>query len=181
MQLFHTVRFMDLCPGDHLYCWRIAGSYAHHGILVKKGADPATSYVVEFGPPRGNGASKEWSPGLARIQKVTLEDFACGCAIRRVQYKASATEQWIKRRGTATSQWPDAPEVVVQRALLAVNGLYEWGPYDVLTNNCEHFASWCATGSCQSHQVPQVLAAAHAQTVPSNEASSELLAVGPSC
>lgn len=32
-----------------------------------------------------------------------------GCAIRRVQYKVSPAEQWIKRRGTATVATPDAP------------------------------------------------------------------------
>lgn len=30
--------------------------------------------------------------------------------------------------------------------------------YDILTNNCEHFATWCITGKAKSHQVSKALA-----------------------
>ena len=38
------------------------------------------------------------------------------------------------------------------RALALVG--YDFGGYNLLTNNCEHFANWCASGARFSNQVP---------------------------
>jgi hypothetical protein len=46
------------------------------------------------------------------------------------------------------------PEEVVQRALSKL-GEEE---YDLFTNNCEHFAIWCKTGSLVSDQVTKLAA-----------------------
>jgi len=42
-------------------------------------------------------------------------------------------------------------ETVVKRALNKVGS--DFGGYDFLRNNCEHFAYWCATGERTSRQV----------------------------
>ena len=44
---------------------------------------------------------------------------------------------------------------VVERALCVVHGedRQSYTPYNVLTNNCEHFASWCRNGWSVSGQV----------------------------
>lgn len=43
-------------------------------------------------------------------------------------------------------------EIVVERALSQV-GL-DFGGYNLVTNNCEHFANWCVSGDNYSNQVP---------------------------
>ena len=63
--MFHDVKFMDLSVADHLYCWRIGGTYAHHGVLVEKGEAPDTSFVAEFGPPR-DSVAHEWDSRCGR-------------------------------------------------------------------------------------------------------------------
>ena len=44
---------------------------------------------------------------------------------------------------------------VVERALCVVHGedRQSYTPYNVVTNNCEHFASWCRSGFSISSQV----------------------------
>lgn len=68
----------------------------------------------------------------ATITRNTLETFAQG---QRVQ---------VKRVPVAY-----LPDIVVQRAESRLGEQR----YDLLTNNCEHFATWCKTGQVQSEQV----------------------------
>ena len=35
----------------------------------------------------------------------------------------------------------------------------EWGEYNMIVNNCEHFATYCATGKKSSGQVQKTVAA----------------------
>jgi len=157
MQVFHDVKFMDLSVADHLYCWRIGGTYAHHGVLVEKGEAPDTSFVAEFGPPR-DSVAHEWDSRYASIQRVTLVDFMDGSALKRVVYGRRLVEKVLKRSGSMHLANPDPPDVVVKRALSVINGEEEWGQYHLLKNNCEHFAIWCKTGQLHSNQVPFGLA-----------------------
>ncbi|XP_033100430.1 uncharacterized protein LOC117103904 isoform X2 [Anneissia japonica] len=46
-------------------------------------------------------------------------------------------------------------EEVVRRAESAENRLFNNKPYDLITNNCEHFARWCH-GEAESKQVQDV-------------------------
>lgn len=45
-----------------------------------------------------------------------------------------------------------SPEEIVYRALSQVGS--DFGGYNLLTNNCEHFANWCSCGEKFSNQVP---------------------------
>ncbi|KAH3736736.1 hypothetical protein DPMN_043309 [Dreissena polymorpha] len=45
------------------------------------------------------------------------------------------------------------PETVAKNAEDLVANPTKWGNYDLLTNNCEHFASKCKTGKAESNQV----------------------------
>lgn len=57
------------------------------------------------------------------------------------------------RRWERVRYWgEDSPEIVARRALLQVGKCC----YHVSRNNCEHFASWCATGRAHSVQVERV-------------------------
>ena len=49
----------------------------------------------------------------------------------------------------------DPPEVTIERALSRIGEQR----YNVLFNNCEHFATWCKTGRANSSQVERSLAA----------------------
>jgi Lecithin retinol acyltransferase len=87
--------------------------------------------VIEFGGQDGGKPA-----GV--IRRTNLADFAQGAPI------------WVRRYGRC-----DEPEVVINRAesMLGSPG------YDLFANNCEHFATWCITGS---HDSAQVQAAASA-------------------
>lgn len=46
-----------------------------------------------------------------------------------------------------------APETAAHLAEEVVSGPEIWGPYNLFTNNCEHFATRCKTGKAYSLQV----------------------------
>ncbi|CAC5417783.1 unnamed protein product [Mytilus coruscus] len=49
------------------------------------------------------------------------------------------------------------PEIAAMNAEMVVTDPHRWGPYDALTNNCEHFAVRCKTGVAVSSQVLEKL------------------------
>jgi hypothetical protein len=50
----------------------------------------------------------------------------------------------------------DSPKDVIQRAEDYYEGRKSFGGYNLVFNNCEHFATWCQTGVAQSKQVLDV-------------------------
>jgi hypothetical protein len=91
------------------------------------GLFPYTHFGVEM---QGGGICENSLPG---IRIVSLPDFARG--------------------GTTWVQNPDAtPE---ERALAVERAASRIGErrYSLTSNNCEHFANWCATGAAISYQV----------------------------
>ncbi len=70
--------------------------------------------------------------GTATIARTSLDFFAQG---QRVFVKAVSVSY--------------LPDIVVQRAESRLNEQR----YDLLTNNCEHFAAWCKTGRSESEQL----------------------------
>ena len=91
----------------------------------------------------GDGTVIHWSgePGQkanAVVRRTTFADFARGSVIRVQRYGARS----------------DA-DVIIARAesRLGSNG------YDLVANNCEHFARWCVTGTAGSSQVVRVATA----------------------
>jgi hypothetical protein len=86
--------------------------------------------------------------GGGRIERTTLERFASGAAVRVVLDPPAEF----------------SPDEVATRALAAVGR----EGYCPVVDNCEHFATWCATGRRASHQVDIVagrIAAAAARVV----------------
>ncbi|CAG2229089.1 unnamed protein product [Mytilus edulis] len=51
---------------------------------------------------------------------------------------------------------PSSPEEVVKRAIGALDVDQVGFRYDIIDNNCEHFASWCVTGTRLSVQIRKV-------------------------
>ena len=68
------------------------------------------------------------------IQHSPIEEFAQGGRVK-------IDDQYIKRF---------APADVIKSAANAVGS--EFGGFNLLDNNCEHFATWCVTGKRQSMQ-----------------------------
>ena len=72
------------------------------------------------------------------IQYSSMEQFAQGGEVKiDGQYKQSFT-----------------PAEIMQRAANEVGS--EFGGYNLIDNNCEHFATWCVTGEKQSMQTDLV-------------------------
>ncbi|VTS05979.1 lecithin retinol acyltransferase family protein [Tuwongella immobilis] len=122
-----------MAKGDHLIV--AMGVIDHHGIDL------------------GDGTVVHWSSGMPGDKDFTNpRDIAARQAaseIRRAPLSEFGSPETIRIREYADG-W-DA-DTVVERA---VSRLGERG-YNVATNNCEHFATWCKIGEHASHQVEMV-------------------------
>ncbi|CAA0837810.1 NC domain-containing protein-related [Striga hermonthica] len=150
-----------LKAGDHIYSWRTAYVYAHHGIYV---GDDKVIHFTRHGQEVGTGTVLDLllvssSPAGARTPCPTcsppedghgvviscLDCFLSGGILYRFEYAVSPALFLAKARGgTCTLAIPDEDETVVHRArYLLDNG---FGCYNVFKNNCEDFAIYCKTG-----------------------------------
>ncbi len=126
-------------PGDVIYASR--GLYKHYGIYIGNGR------VVHFAALGGN----ELDASKAEIVETSLAEFLKGADLA-VEYTGKVS--------------PFAPDEVVRRAESCVGR--GRGEYDLVFNNCEHFAHWCKYGERDSKQVKDVfkgIAAAGAAAV----------------
>ncbi|KAL8479449.1 hypothetical protein ACS0TY_026372 [Phlomoides rotata] len=146
----------NLKPGDHIYTWRTAYIYAHHGIYVGDGA------VIHFMRPgqevgtgsvfKGSVSSRSQVPcpncipthAAHGVVSSCLNCFLAGDNLYLYEYEVSFVRFITTREGTCVPTVPDPDEVVVHRAKYLLNNGF--GSYDVLMNNCEHFAFYCKTG-----------------------------------
>ncbi len=106
-----------MARGDHICVRRLL--YWHHGI------DCGDGTAIHY-----SGSPLKRSRAI--VERVALDVFTKGRAIRLVQYDPA----------------PSA-EDVMQRA----ESRLEESRYHLLFNNCEHFARWCMTGIAESKQV----------------------------
>ena len=117
-------------PGDVISVARtvlhIKNLYRHFGVYV------GNNRVVHF---TALGRGRETDPNMAYVQETTLEAFLAG-----------------GEGSVETGQFPTfTRDVIIKRARSFV-GKGE-GTYNLVLNNCEHFAVWCATGIYYSSQV----------------------------
>ncbi|KAB1211103.1 hypothetical protein CJ030_MR6G018089 [Morella rubra] len=154
----------QLKPGDHIYSWRTAYIYAHHGIYVGEGK--VIHFTVGAGQGSGSGSgsgsglvvsSSPASPTdnpcprcgdqsrLSGVMSSCIDCFLSGGSLCLFEYGVSLALFIAKPRGgTCTLAVSDPPEDVLRRAYyLLENG---FGVYDVFKNNCEDFAIYCKTG-----------------------------------
>ena len=118
--------------GDHLKVWRNA--YWHHGI------DVGNDEVVHLA--EGDSSSRLMrflKKKTGKIEKSSMEEFLKG---------GHAVQGGL--RNTAD---PLDKEETAKRAEEAVGNPSK---YNVLFNNCEHFANWCETGVAVSHQIKSI-------------------------
>eukprot|EP00164_Ancoracysta_twista_P002008 GFYU01002647.1.p1 GENE.GFYU01002647.1~~GFYU01002647.1.p1 ORF type:complete len:479 (-),score=97.27 GFYU01002647.1:475-1911(-) len=116
-----------LTAGDHIYVTRLDGTYEHHGVYI--GDNTVVHYT---GPhlPKGR---------LALIRTTTLKKFM-GSTSDRVD---------VRRYSDGMH---DSADIVIRRALKLVGA----AQYNLLWNNCEHFATFCKTGKSASLQIQEM-------------------------
>ncbi|XP_071707316.1 protein LEAD-SENSITIVE 1 [Rutidosis leptorrhynchoides] len=154
----------SLKPGDHIYSWRAAYIYAHHGIFIgdnkvvhftRRGQEVGTGTVLDVllvssGPRRSlvpctTCTHTNDTDATNGVVSSCLDCFLSGGILYRFEYSVSRAVFLAKARGgTCTLAVSDPPETVVHRAkYLLDNG---FGCYNVFKNNCEDFAIYCKTG-----------------------------------
>ncbi len=104
--------------------------YWHYGIYSDDDC------VIQFGPP--DGASRD--PEEIRVLVTDIDSFRGGGEVETAEL--SREEQKKRRR----------PDKTVELALSRVGE----GGYNILHNNCEHFANECVFGSADSSLVDSV-------------------------
>ncbi len=108
------------------------GLYQHYGVYIGDGE------VIHFAGEKG----QEIDPELADIRKTTIKEFLNGETL------------YIVRERKDSSLVPFSEDEIVKRALSRVGR--QKGKYDLVFNNCEHFAYWCRFGIKKSQQVEDV-------------------------
>ena len=86
--------------------------------------------MIHFASPEGSEINQE----NAVVHRSSYEHFKDGCPVTIVDIKNSKL-----------------PEETLRRA----RSCYGMRGYDFLTNNCDHFATWCKTGERWSIQVDE--------------------------
>lgn len=109
-------------PGDIIKAFR--GIYFHFGVYVGEGK------VVHFCSTGGN----ELDPNSADIVETSFSRFSKGDWVC-----VDKLEEPLYDRGE-----------IVRRARSEIGT--KLGTYNLLSNNCEHFANWCRCGKLVSHQ-----------------------------
>ena len=123
----------ELIPGDMI---RVdAGRYYHIGIYI------GNEQVIHFAGPEPNLLT---DASVAKIRQDSLDHFAMGRPIEVREY--SIREKIKKRSGRKIIS-------------IAQSHLGEGG-YDIIYNNCEHFANLCVFGVAFSSQIAQMRALA---------------------
>jgi hypothetical protein len=117
-----------MARGEHVYVLqRYRGiPYQHHGIDMGDGT------VVHLAPAAGQRLALFPGSGSFSVRRESLKTFSGGKPFKVIKHDKPLP----------------ADEVVARAAQLVGSG-----DYDLLENNCEHFATLCATGEANSRQV----------------------------
>jgi len=88
-------------------------------------------YVIHYAAPEGSEISQE----NAVVHQTTLDKFKDGCKLRIVEFPEGFSAEETVRRARSRIGEKD---------------------YNFITNNCDHFATWCKTGEHRSVQADEV-------------------------
>ncbi|KAB2018827.1 hypothetical protein ES319_D08G256000v1 [Gossypium barbadense] len=144
-------RFLQ--PGDHIYCEREGGLYDHHGIYM--GDDMVIHLqgkAKKLEPLPECRKCKDKRVQNGEIAKVCIDCFLRGEKPRIYDYGVNFLEFLARKGGTCCQRDSKPPREVIRIATYLLE-LNRFGPYGMLTNNCEHFAVFCKTGSAASYQI----------------------------
>lgn len=117
-----------MSKGDHIFVTSMLHGipFQHHGIDMGDGT------VVHLAPEKGNRVALSDDSGRFCVRRVSIENFADGKTIQIVRHEN-----------------PRTVDEIVEFATLQIGRC----GYHLLDNNCEHFASLCATGNASSRQI----------------------------
>lgn len=118
-------------PGNHLAVWRPFG-YRHHGIYV------SDERVIQF----GGGLSDK---PRATIGVVTLDEFAREGRVRAIGYPPVKMVGWKVQEAERADRVVRKAEWLLERHNQWLGGKRRYSHYNVIANNCEHAATFCAT------------------------------------
>ena len=140
-----------MARGDHIYALRFGGIYAHHGI------DAGDGTVIHY-------TSDHWVTPR-QVRRTSMDLFARGDEIHVRDYEQffetlksgdilDRTTRGLNRlmdnlRGLKAGELDFSEDAVMRRA---ESRLGEFA-FDLVFNNCEHFATWCKTGISNSDQI----------------------------
>lgn len=124
-----------MSKGDHIFIWcgnSIIPHFTHHGIDCGDGS------VIHF---TGNNSKKN----NFVITRTSLVSFAAGNVKGR-------KEVYVLDYDVLGIPY-DLPDAVIQRA----ENFIGKGEYNLIDNNCEHFAFFCKTGIKESYQIRKLM------------------------
>ncbi|CAF1697589.1 unnamed protein product [Brassica napus] len=155
----------ELKPGDHIYSWRRAYIYSHHGIYVGNGdvihftcgggletrTGTFVDNVIVSSVPNHGGDNPCPNCGdqsnLNGVISSCLDCFLAGGNLYLFEYGVSGPIFMAKPRGgICTTAVSDSSDETVHRARYLLSKKNGFGAYDLLKNNCEDFAIYCKTG-----------------------------------
>ena len=137
----HRVSKDQLHPGDHIYVWRSIFIYSHHGIYTGKEGQE----VIHSSADQRMSLSE--SKKSAIIRSTTVKEFCDGSKLRLTSYGVSKYTKSVKAPGSCYCTLSGPSDEVIERAESNLKNPDKWGHYDLLENNCEHFAFYCKTGT----------------------------------
>lgn len=132
--------------GDVIFCRRIVAAYKHFGIYIGGG------YVIHFSEPDDE---QSHSFDTAIICESSLEEFAKGDKVLVFNFPEKfETGHPLRHLQEQKDYHIYTPDETVQRAKskLGTKGVLG-DKYNPITNNCEHFATWCKTGIADCKQL----------------------------
>ncbi|GLJ17309.1 hypothetical protein SUGI_0300520 [Cryptomeria japonica] len=137
----------EILAGDHIYTSR--GSYDHHGIYIGENRvihfqnSVEGTILASSSPPVGPCPNCRYRSETSGVVVSCLDCFLLGGKIYRYEYGRGITSTLTKQPWCASAA-SDVPENVICRSKELLK--YGFGEYDVVRNNCEHFALLCKTG-----------------------------------
>lgn len=125
----------DLQKADHCALHRYSGAYWHHFIVESINYEASEIHAIEYSNTAQGFCTDNCIPPKAKFEIAKVV---------RTIYKFQDEDVYLLKYGNCLD-----PDVVVSEAQKKVGV----GKYNPLTNNCEHFAMWCKTGTSSSDQI----------------------------
>ncbi|BFG77833.1 hypothetical protein PTKU46_58660 [Paraburkholderia terrae] len=145
---------LSLKRGDVIKVARLGGIYEHYGVFVSQ--ESVIHFSNQDGPGEISGENRIIDTPLkvfmGDAKKVNTVSFP------KSPFEKRTTDTFVYRSFGPQQRRFDwnflkykhySPDEIVERA----KGRLGTGGYNLLWNNCEHFAVWCATGVKESEQV----------------------------
>lgn len=166
----HKVESMlELTPGDHITIHRSVG-YEHHAIVVEVLPDENDSTSGLLRVIHRSAKVGEVAKGIL-LCMITVGQYGNLAYLREENVKFD-----LKKQDVYIIQYKNKPftrSKIIRRARAEMEN--EETLYSISSDNCEHFANWCATGEYYSHQIGLLKATLQMLLFSDNEAYNRML------